>query len=60
RHPHPHTPPRPPGPDRRRARPAERYPVPLSEVADRIVALRAEARARHGWIMDTYLLRIRP
>ena len=24
---------------------------------DRIVALRAEARARHGWIMDTYLLR---
>ncbi|WP_411139548.1 precorrin-6A synthase (deacetylating) [Streptomyces sp. x-80] len=32
----------------------------LSEVADRIVALRAEARARHGWIMDTYLLRICP
>ena len=30
---------------------------PLSETADRIVAVRAEARARHGWIMDTYLLR---
>ncbi|MGW0662869.1 precorrin-6A synthase (deacetylating) [Streptodolium elevatio] len=29
----------------------------LSDVADRIVALRAEARARHGWIMDAYLLR---
>lgn len=24
---------------------------------ERIAALRAEARARHGWIMDTYLLR---
>ena len=32
---------------------------PLGEVAERIVALRAEARARHGWIMDTYLLRRR-
>lgn len=30
---------------------------PLAEVADRIVAARAEARARHGWIMDIYLLR---
>lgn len=30
---------------------------PLDEVAGRIVELRAEARARHGWIMDTYLLR---
>ena len=30
---------------------------PLAEVADRIVAARAEARAAHGWIMDTYLLR---
>ncbi|ASR36678.1 precorrin-6A synthase (deacetylating) [Prauserella marina] len=30
----------------------------LDEVADRIRRLRAEARARHGWIMDTYLLRI--
>ncbi|MFD7923445.1 precorrin-6A synthase (deacetylating) [Streptomyces sp. NPDC059740] len=30
---------------------------PLGEVADRIRQLRAEARARHGWIMDTYLLR---
>ena len=32
---------------------------PLAEVADRIVAARAEARAEHGWIMDTYLLRRR-
>ncbi|WP_052869102.1 precorrin-6A synthase (deacetylating) [Streptomyces niger] len=31
---------------------------PLREVSDRIRQLRAEARARHGWIMDTYLLRI--
>ncbi len=30
---------------------------PLAEVGARIVAARAEARARHGWIMDTYLLR---
>ena len=30
---------------------------PLPEVADRIVAERAEARRRKGWIMDTYLLR---
>jgi len=30
---------------------------PLAEVAHRILSLRAEARARHGWIMDTYLLR---
>jgi len=30
---------------------------PVLEVADEIVRLRAEARARHGWIMDTYLLR---
>lgn len=30
---------------------------PLAEVADRIVATRADARRRHGWIMDTYLLR---
>jgi precorrin-6A synthase len=29
----------------------------LVEVADRIAAVRAEARARRGWIMDTYLLR---
>ena len=29
---------------------------PLAEVADRIVAARAEARAANGWIMDTYLL----
>jgi len=29
----------------------------LADVADEIVRLRAEARARHGWIMDIYLLR---
>ncbi|MEZ0363878.1 precorrin-6A synthase (deacetylating) [Mycobacterium sp. pUA109] len=29
----------------------------VGEVGARIVGLRAEARARHGWIMDTYLLR---
>jgi precorrin-6A synthase len=31
----------------------------LAEVAGKIERLRAEARARHGWIMDTYLLRRR-
>jgi precorrin-6A synthase len=30
---------------------------PLSDAAARIVTTRAAARARHGWIMDTYLLR---
>ena len=30
---------------------------PLAAVADEIAATRAELRARHGWIMDTYLLR---
>ena len=29
---------------------------PLSQVAQTIVRVRAEARAAHGWIMDTYLL----
>lgn len=29
----------------------------VGEVGDDIFRLRAEARARHGWIMDTYLLR---
>ena len=29
----------------------------VGEVGEHIVKLRAEARARHGWIMDTYLLR---
>jgi precorrin-6A synthase len=29
----------------------------IGEVGTRIVTLRAEARVRHGWIMDTYLLR---
>lgn len=34
---------------------------PLAQVSDRIVRLRADARARHGWIMDTYILRrLRP
>lgn len=37
----------------------EAGPVPL--VSKHIVAKRADARAQHGWIMDTYLLRrIRP
>lgn len=29
----------------------------VGEVGSRIVALRSQARERHGWIMDTYLLR---
>lgn len=29
----------------------------VGEVGEQIVELRADARARHGWIMDTYLLR---
>ncbi len=29
----------------------------VGEVGEQIAKLRAEARARHGWIMDTYLLR---
>ncbi len=29
----------------------------LAEAAPRIAALRAELRARHGWIMDVYLMR---
>ena len=32
---------------------------PLAEMAPRIAEVRAAARARHGWIMDTYLLRRR-
>jgi precorrin-6A synthase len=31
----------------------------VGEVGQQIAELRAEARARHGWIMDTYLLRSR-
>ncbi|TVR09180.1 MAG: precorrin-6A synthase (deacetylating) [Salinarimonadaceae bacterium] len=30
---------------------------PLAEAGPRIVAARAAARERHGWIMDTYLMR---
>lgn len=30
---------------------------PLADTAPKIVATRAEARARHGWIMDVYILR---
>jgi precorrin-6A synthase len=30
---------------------------PLAEVAEQIIATRAELRGKHGWIMDTYLLR---
>ncbi|MER5184656.1 precorrin-6A synthase (deacetylating) [Streptomyces sp. NPDC002896] len=33
---------------------------PLGEAAPRITRVRAEARERKGWIMDTYLLRRRP
>jgi precorrin-6A synthase len=29
----------------------------VGEVGEEIAAVRADARARHGWIMDTYLLR---
>jgi precorrin-6A synthase len=29
----------------------------LSEVGPAIAARKAELRAQHGWIMDTYLLR---
>jgi precorrin-6A synthase len=29
----------------------------VGEVGEQIIAIRAEARTRHGWIMDTYLLR---
>lgn len=29
----------------------------VGEVGERIAATRADARQRHGWIMDTYLLR---
>ncbi|MGB7243833.1 MAG: precorrin-6A synthase (deacetylating) [Sulfitobacter sp.] len=32
---------------------------PLSQAAPRIITKRAKARAEHGWIMDTYLLRKR-
>jgi precorrin-6A synthase len=32
----------------------------LRDVAEEIVRLRAEARERHGWIMDVYLLRRAP
>ena len=31
----------------------------LGDVTTRIITRRAEARAAHGWIMDTYLLRRR-
>ena len=30
---------------------------PLATAAPRIAALRRELRARHGWIMDIYLMR---
>ena len=32
----------------------------VGDVGTQIAALRAQARARHGWIMDTYLLRTAP
>jgi precorrin-6A synthase len=33
---------------------------PVAEVADEITKVRTEARERHGWIMDTYVLRRPP
>jgi precorrin-6A synthase len=30
---------------------------PLVEMAATIAAARAEARARHGWIMDSYIIK---
>lgn len=33
---------------------------PLREMAQTIIKTRADARARHGWIMDIYVLRRRP
>ncbi len=30
---------------------------PLADMAEKIIAARAAARARHGWIMDIYILR---
>ena len=33
---------------------------PVAEVSEEIAETRSEARERHGWIMDTYLLRRRP
>ncbi|WP_431202372.1 precorrin-6A synthase (deacetylating) [Bradyrhizobium betae] len=32
----------------------------LAEIGSRIVAARQEARERHGWIMDSYILKRRP
>ena len=32
----------------------------VRDVGDRIIAEREAARERHGWIMDTYLLRRAP
>ncbi len=33
---------------------------PVADVGEKIVAMRAEARAHHGWIMDIYILRKLP
>jgi precorrin-6A synthase len=30
---------------------------PLGQVRDKIIAMRANARENHGWIMDIYVLR---
>jgi precorrin-6A synthase len=30
---------------------------PLAEVGPKIAEARAEARAQHGWIMDSYIIR---
>jgi precorrin-6A synthase len=29
----------------------------LAEIGEKIADVRAEARARHGWIMDSYIIR---
>ena len=33
------------------------YEALVAEVSAKIVEARAEARARHGWIMDSYIIR---
>jgi precorrin-6A synthase len=44
-------------PGARAGRPAWWWACGRSEVADEIIRDRAAARERHGWIMDTCLLR---
>ena len=35
------------------------YPADLEDVKDELETIRADAREKHGWIMDTYILRRR-